>query len=391
MKVLVTDGLAKEGIEKLLQEGFDVVSKKLDHEELLKEISDYDALIVKSATKVSADVINAAKKLKIVGRAGVGTDNIDGDAATEEGIIVKSAPHGGSNSVAELTIGLMFALSRNISQAYASLKIDKKWEKKKYEGTELSGKTLGIIGCGRIGRRVAHIAKHGLDMNVIGFDVFPIKEYGIYFVSMEEILERSDYITLHAPKQKKAIIGEEELNKMKKTAYLINTSRGSNVDEEALYYALKEKKIAGAAFDIYTKEAKDGQHFENKLFELENFIGTSHLGASTKEGQSKTAVEMADVIINFLKEGDWTNAINIGKEIEMEKKPTYNLFVTHANVPGMFGKIADTFGKYKINLIGLPSRIIGDKAITIFKAQQEIDNKIINEIRSIEGIYRVTF
>ncbi len=311
MKILVTDSLSKSGIEDLKKAGHVVVEKKLSLKELIKEIPEYDCLIVRSSTRVTKEVIEAGKNLKIIGRAGVGYDNIDVKAASENGIIVKNAPHGSIESVAELTIALILALSRNIPQACETLKSGK-WEKKKYKGYELYGKTLGIIGCGRIGLKVAEMAKNGFNMNVIGFDPNK-KESIIPLVKMNELLKKSDYISLHVPKLKKPIIGSEELKKMKNTAHLINTSRGGNVDEKALYEALKNNWIAGAAFDVFENEGREGEKFENKLLELPNFIATSHLGASTFEAQERIAKEMAKVIIDFFKNGDLTNAVNINE------------------------------------------------------------------------------
>ena len=210
---------------------------------MLADIGGFDALIVRSATKVTREVIEAGAKgkLKIIGRAGVGYDNIDVSAASENGIVVKSAPYGSTNAVAELTVGLMLSISRKTPQAHQSLK-DGEWKKAKLKGNELSYKTLGILGCGRIGQKLAEIAHRGFDMEVIGFDIKPCFESGIKFMTKEEVLTKADYVSVHTPGGKETVIGEKELGMMKPTAYLINTSRGNNIDEEALYKVLKGRK-----------------------------------------------------------------------------------------------------------------------------------------------------
>jgi D-3-phosphoglycerate dehydrogenase / 2-oxoglutarate reductase len=256
VKVLLNDGLEKEGLKYFQNAGIEADTQKRDQNKLIADIAEFDALIVRSATKVTKEVIKAGTKgkLKIIGRAGVGYDSIDVAAASENGIVVKSAPYGSTNAVAELTIGLMLAVSRNTPQAHFSLK-QGVWKKAKLKGTELSYKTLGILGCGRIGQKLAEIAHRGFEMEVLGFDIKPCVDSGIKFVSKEEVLSKADYISLHTG-GKDVVIGEKELQLMKKTAYLINTSRGSNIDEEALYKALKEEKIAGAAIDVYADEPK---------------------------------------------------------------------------------------------------------------------------------------
>jgi len=393
MKILITDNLEKEGIEKFVQEGYEIKNETLSPEQIISEIVDYDALIVRSKTKVTKDIIEAGAKgkLKIIGRSGVGTDNIDLNSANENGILVKFAPSGATNSVSELTIGLMLSLARDIPNSNYELKKGN-WNKK--NGSELFNKTLGVIGCGRIGRKVSNIAKHGFEMNVSGYDPYPSKEVEeegiIQLISLETLLQSSDYITIHAPRENKKappIIGKEELAQMRFAAYLIDVSRGGNVDEDALYESLKNKQIAGAAKDVYVKEGKKGEKFENKLLELENFIGLPHLGASTKEGQAKTGKEMADVIIRYLKYGDSVNAVNIQRK-EQEEKSGYNLFVVHENKPGVFGFISGTFGSHNINIIKQKTEYLTDKkGITVYCVEKDISEKVINEIKTISGVY----
>jgi len=394
MVVLITDGMEDEGLLVLKEEGISYDLKKLKPDELLKEIGNYDALIVRSATKVTKDVLasGAEGRLKIVGRAGVGYDNVDVDSASAVGIVVAYAPHGNTNATAEMALALMLGIARNIPQSYYSLK-NSVWVKKTYQGAELEGKKLGIIGCGRIGRKLARKAKHGMDMDVLGYDLVTNDEAAIKFVPFDYLISNSDFISIHAGGGKKPIIGKEELEKMKNTAYLINTSRGKNVDEEAVYNALKEKRIAGAAFDVFQKEGKEGEEFLNKLFELPNFIGTSHLGASTDEAQAKTGKEMASVIVKYLKYGEFMNAVNIGDEIVAEeKKPLNFVYIMHENAPGMFAKITGTFGKYNINIEEMPSRHIdGNKVYTAVGISSVAEESLLAELKSTEGICRVTY
>lgn len=303
MKVLVSDPLAEEAIERLKKESDIEVDVKtgMDKEELKKTIKDYAAIIVRSATKVTREVIGNADNLKVIARAGVGLDNIDLDAAKEKGIKVVNTPGGTTISVAELTFGLMLASTRNITRADASLK-EKKWEKKKLGGFELYGKTLGIIGLGRIGREVAKRAK-GFGMKVVAYDPYVKKEeipdIDVELVSMDDILKNSDFITLHIPAipQTRHIISEAEIAKMKDGVVLINAARGGVVDEEAVYNGLTSKKIKCAAFDVFEVEPP----LESKLLELDNFIATPHLGASTVEGQIRAGVEAADKVVGILR------------------------------------------------------------------------------------------
>lgn len=303
MKVLVSDPLAEEAIERLKKESDIEVDVKtgMDKEELKKTIKDYAAIIVRSATKVTREVIGNADNLKVIARAGVGLDNIDLDAAKEKGIKVVNTPGGTTISVAELTFGLMLASTRNITRADASLK-EKKWEKKKLGGFELYGKTLGIIGLGRIGREVSKRAK-GFGMKVVAYDPYVKKEeipdIDVELVSMDDILKNSDFITLHIPAipQTRHIISEAEIAKMKDGVVLINAARGGVVDEEAVYNGLTSKKIKCAAFDVFEVEPP----LESKLLELDNFIATPHLGASTVEGQIRAGVEAADKVVGILR------------------------------------------------------------------------------------------
>jgi len=392
VKVLLNDGLEKESLKLFQEAGIDTDTKKRDLSALVSEIGQFDALIVRSATKVTREVLEAGAKgkLKIIGRAGVGYDNIDAAAASENGIVVKSAPYGSTNAVAELTIGLMLSISRNTPQAHQSLK-NSVWKKEKFKGTELSYKTLGILGCGRIGQRLAEIARRGFDMEVIGYDIKPCLESGIKFMSKEEVLSKADYISIHTG-GKDVVVEEKEFALMKKTAYLINTSRGSNVDEQALYKALKERKIAGAALDVYPDEPKaEGAEFKSKLKELDNVIFSSHLGASTTDAQRETSIEIARVISGYLLGGDFTNVVNAGESIELEEKPVYTLFIHHRDVPGVFANIDKVLADNDINIRANYSRQIGNSgyAISVYVLHKKVSPEIIKKLKAIANICNV--
>ena len=308
MKILITDEVAEEAIEKL-KEKHEVVFKELRGENLIKEIGEYDALMVRSATKVTADVIKAGKNLKVIGRAGIGVDNIDVEEASRHGIYVVNSPGGSTRSVAELSIALMFALARKITRADASMK-NGEWAKKKLKGIELQGKILGLIGSGRIAQEVAKIA-NCLGMHVLVYSPHctpeKAKAMNAELKSMEEIFSMADFISLHVPltNDTRHMINEALLRKMKPTSFLINVARGGVVDEEALYKLLKEGSIAGAAMDVYEQEP-----YKGKLSELDNIILTPHIGAATKEGQIRAGVICAEQILKVLdgKEPDyWVN------------------------------------------------------------------------------------
>ena len=392
MKVLLNDNLASEGIKVFEELGIAVDTRKRDLNALIADIGEFDALIVRSGTKVTREVLEAGArgKLKIVGRAGVGYDNIDVAAASENGIVVKCAPYGNTNAVAELAICLMLDISRNIPQAHHSLK-GGKWQKAEFKGTELSYKTLGILGCGKIGQRVGELARRGFDMEVIGYDICPCAESNLKYVSKKEVLSKADYVSIHTG-GKAVIVGEKELAMMKPTAYLINTSRGSNVDEQALYKALKEGRITGAAIDVYTEEPKvEDAEFKNKLRELDNVIFSSHLGASTIEAQRETSTEIARVVARYLFGGDFTSAVNAGETIEFEEKPVYTLFIHHRDVPGVFANIDKVLADNDINIRANYSRQIGSSgyAISVYVVHKKIDPAIIKSLKEIKNIVNV--
>jgi len=298
MKVLISDPIAPAGVEKLREAGLEVVEKHgLSPEELKAEIADYDAIIVRSATKVRREIIEAAEKLKAIGRAGVGLDNVDREAASERGIKVLNTPAATSISVAELALGMMIAAARHIGQGTVSLK-QGRWDKKKFKGIELYGKTLGIIGMGRIGTELAKRAK-AMGMNVIFHDaVVSDSEFGSYR-EMDELLAEADFISLHLPHTESThhLIGRDEFAKMKDGAILVNAARGGVVDEEALYEALTSGKLRAAAVDVFETEPAVG----HKLFTLENVVVTPHVGAQAAEGQERAGIQVAEKIIEALK------------------------------------------------------------------------------------------
>jgi D-3-phosphoglycerate dehydrogenase len=392
VKVLLNDGLEKEGLKIFYEAGIETDTKKRDLAALIAEVGNFDALVVRSATKVTREVLEAGAKgkLKIVGRAGVGYDNIDAAAASEFGIVVKIAPYGSTNAVAELTVGLMLGISRKTPQAHASLKSGV-WKKDSLKGTELAYKTLGLLGCGRIGQKVAQIAKRAFDMEVIGYDIKPCFESGIKFMSKEEVLAKADYISVHTG-GKDAVIGEKEFALMKPTAYVINTSRGSNIDQQALFKALKEGKIAGAATDVYKEEPKaEGAEFKDQLKELDNIVMSSHLGASTAEAQRETSTEIARVVSSYLLGGDFTNAVNAGESIEVEEKAVYTLFIHHRDVPGVFAAIDKVLADCDINIRANYSRQIGNSgyAISVYVIHKKVTADIINKLKAIPNVCNV--
>ncbi len=311
MKVLISDNLSEKGIDILKKAGLHVdVKTGLAPEKLKKEIVKYDALIIRSATKVTADIIHSAKKLKVIGRAGSGLDNVDKLAATKKGIVVMNTPGGNTITTAEHTVALLLSMARQIPQATHSMKKGM-WEKKKFMGVEIFNKTLGIIGIGNIGTHVARIAQ-GMGMHVITYDPYlreeKVKSLGVKVVGLQELIKKSDFITLHVPltSETKNIINAEKIAKMKKGVRIINASRGGVIDEEALYKALKAGRVASAAIDVFAKEPPEG----SPLLALNNIVCTPHLGAATKDAQENVAVAVADQIVDYLLNGKIRNAVN---------------------------------------------------------------------------------
>jgi len=337
-KVLVSDKLSKTAVQIFKDNGVEVdylPDLGKDKDKLLEVIGQYDGLAIRSASKITEKIIAAATNLKVIGRAGIGVDNVDIPAATKKGIIVMNTPFGNSITTAEHAIAMMFALARQLPEADASTRAGK-WEKNRFMGVEVTNKTLGIIGAGNIGSIVADRAV-GLHMKVIAYDPFLTPEraqnMGVEKVELDELLKRADFITLHTPliEATKNIINAEAIAKMKDGARLINCARGGLVDEAALYDALKSGKLAGAAFDVFVEEPATS----NPLFTLDNFYATPHLGASTTEAQENVALQVAEQISAYLMTGEITNALNF-PSISGEEAPRLTPFVKLAEALGSF-------------------------------------------------------
>jgi len=313
IKVLITDKLAQEGIDLLNStDGVEAVVKTgIGEDELAEIIGQYDGLIVRSDTKVTAKVLANPGKLKCIARAGVGVDNIDVPEATRKGILVMNTPGGNTLSAAEHTMALMLAMSRNVVPACDSLKAGE-WDRKKYMGNQLNNKVLGVIGLGRIGMAVAKMAK-GFDMKILGYDPFAAptdaEKLGVEISdSIERIFKEADYISVHAPRNEQTVnmIDAEQIKMMKPSVRLVNCARGGIINEDALYNALSEKRIAGAALDVYPTEPPENTRFR----EFENCLVTPHLGASTREAQIDVAVEAARNLVDAVEGGPVRNALN---------------------------------------------------------------------------------
>jgi D-3-phosphoglycerate dehydrogenase len=299
MKVLICDPTDPEALQTIEEAGIEVVNQPdITPEELMDVIPVYDCMVVRSRTKVREPLIDKAENLKAIVRAGVGLDNIDVEYAESKGIQVLNTPSASTRAVAELTIGYLFALARRIPQMTISMR-EGKWEKKKFLGFEVHGKTLGIIGTGRIGQAVAEKADC-LGMEVIGYDPYVNEAPHIDFVPLDELLESSDFITLHVPHNEEThhIIDEEALGKMKEGVRLVNCSRGGLIDEDALYKAIQDGKVGGAALDVYAQEPPEG----SPLFELVEVFGSPHVGAGTGEAKARVGEVAAQKVISALKE-----------------------------------------------------------------------------------------
>jgi D-3-phosphoglycerate dehydrogenase len=341
-KVLIADKLSPAAVDIFKARGVDAdVKTGLAKDELLKIIGDYDGLALRSATKADKDVIAAASRMKVIGRAGIGVDNVDIPAATAAGIVVMNTPFGNSITTAEHAIALMFALARQLPQADLSTQAGK-WEKNRFMGVELSAKTLGLIGCGNIGSIVADRA-NGLTMKVVAYDPFlsPERavELGVEKVELDELLARADVITLHTPLTDKTrnILSGEALAKTRKGVLVINCARGGLVDEQALRAGLDSGHIGGAAFDVFVEEPATA----NVLFGAANFIATPHLGASTLEAQENVALQVAEQMSDYLLTGAVTNALN-SPSVTADEAPKLTPYIALADKLGAFaGQMVD--------------------------------------------------
>ncbi|WP_149541257.1 phosphoglycerate dehydrogenase [Siccirubricoccus phaeus] len=339
-RVLISDKLSPAAIEIFQQRGIETVFRPgLAPAELRAIIGEFDGLAVRSATKVTRELLDAAPRLKVVGRAGIGVDNVDVTSATARGVVVMNTPYGNAITTAEHAIAMMFALARQIPEASASTKAGR-WEKNRFMGVELFGKTLGLIGCGNIGSIVADRAI-GLHMKVVAFDPFlsdsRALELGVEKLELNALLERADFVTLHAPltEQTRNILSRENLARLKKGARLINCARGGLVDEAALYDALKSGHLAGAALDVFEVEPA----VDSPLFTLENVVCTPHLGAATAEAQENVALQVADQMADYLLSGAVSNAINM-PSVTAEEAPRLKPYMELARLlGGMAGQL----------------------------------------------------
>jgi len=373
-KILVSDKLADDGINYLNeQSGIQVhIQVGMNEDELCEIIGDYDALLIRSDTKVTKRVLQAATNLKVVGRAGIGVDNVDIPAATEQGVIVMNTPDANATTTAELAIAHMFSLSRNLPEASASVRAGK-WERSQLVGAEINHKTFAILGFGTIGRLAAKRAC-GLGMRVIAYDPFVtpeiFEECGATSVDLDTLVKEADYLTLHCPmiEKTRGIIGADQLKMMKKTAMLINCARGGLVDEAALYYALKNGEIAKAALDVYEQEPPK----DSPLFELDNITFTPHLGASTREAQVAVSVEIAIQAVTYVKTGEAINALNLSTKISAEALKKSRPFMNLANV----------MGKMLVDLAGEPIKTV---EVSLFGEAAEAEVRPVS-VEALVGI-----
>ncbi len=360
-QILVTDKIASSGIDLLQQhEAVDVsVQTGLTPDALCDVLPSYTGLVVRSATKVTAELIDAATSLQIIGRAGIGVDNIDVEAATRRGIIVMNTPEGNMNTAAEHTISMLLALSRAIPQASAEVKAGV-WERHKFLGVEVVNKTLGVVGLGRIGGLVVRKAQ-GLGMQTVAYDPYISKEaaqkLGVKLMSLTDLLQRADYVTVHTPKtaETKALIGHDELKLVKPGVQMINCARGGIIDEEALYDVLVNGTVARAALDVFEQEPLGADH---PLLQLHNVICTPHLGAQTEEAQERVAVGVAEQMIDFFVHGQIKNAVNM-PNLDAESYRALQPYLALATKLGAFqvqlieGGITDVTVSYSGDVVGL--------------------------------------
>ncbi|MGH1418716.1 MAG: phosphoglycerate dehydrogenase [Hyphomicrobiaceae bacterium] len=337
-KVLISDALSETAVQIFRDNGLDVTFEPglgKDKEKLAQMIPDFDGLAIRSATKATDKLIASAKNLKVIGRAGIGVDNVDLKAATANGVIVMNTPFGNSITTAEHAIAMMMSIARRIPEANASTH-QGKWEKSRFLGAELFNKTLGVVGCGNIGAVVADRAQ-GLKMKVVAFDPFLTPEHaleiGVEKLELDELLARADFITLHTPltDKTKNIISADALAKCKKSVRIINCARGGLIDEAALAQAIESGQVAGAALDVFSEEPAK----ENVLFGMENVVVTPHLGASTNEAQENVAIQVAEQMSDYLLNGAITNAINF-PSISAEEAPRLTPWVSLAENLGSF-------------------------------------------------------
>lgn len=370
-RVLVTETIATPGLDLLRDAGHDVdIQQGLSPEQLKEAIAEADALIIRSATKVNADVLNAASRLKVVGRAGIGLDNVDVPTATTRGVMVVNAPESNILSAAEHTLALLLAQARNIPQSHAALKRGR-WERSKWEGVELQGKTLGVVGLGRVGSLVVPRAQ-AFGMRVIAFDPFVSEErargLNVELVDLDQLMHLADFICVHLPKtpETTGLIGAEQLAKARPNLRIINTARGGIVDEEALAQAVANGTIAGAALDVFTQEPMT----ESPLFEQDNIVVTPHLGASTAEAQDKAGITIAEQVVLALNNDFVPFAVNIPAG---EANETVRPYI---GVAEMLGRVIGSLSG------GIPT----DIEVVYHGALAEHDTRILN-LSLLKGLF----
>ncbi|MGD2081018.1 MAG: phosphoglycerate dehydrogenase [Nitrospirota bacterium] len=336
MKVLVSDNLSEKGVSILKKAGLHVdVKTGMSPEELKAVIGEYNGIVIRSATKLTADVLEAATNLKVIGRAGSGLDNVDKAAASKKGIVVMNTPGGNTITTAEHTVSLMLSLARLIPQATASMK-EGRWEKKKFTGVELFNKTLGVVGIGAIGSEVAKRAQ-GLEMNVIAYDPFlsdeKARDIGVEKVALEELFRRADFITFHTPltQETRNLVNKKTIKLMKDGVRIINCSRGGIVNEKDLFEALESGKVGGAALDVFEKEPPQ----DYALARHPRVVCTPHLGAATGEAQENVAVAVAEQVVDYLLQGTIRNAVNF-PSIPPDQMPTLSPYIQLAERLGSF-------------------------------------------------------
>ena len=369
MRILVREEIAPAGVE-LLRDRFEVDED--GKSDLAEIIGRYDAIVIRSATKLTADLIAKGTNLKVIGRAGVGVDNVDVDAATRQGIVVANAPESNVVSAAEHTVGLLVALARNIPQAHAAL-VDGRWERSKWGGVELAEKTLGILGFGRIGQQVARRAV-GLQMRVVAYDPFVsaerFRELGVESATFDGVLERADFLTLHLPlnDETRGAIDADAITRMKDGVRIVNAARGELVDEAALGEALRSGKVAGAALDVFPKEP-----YEGPLLGAPNIVVTPHLAASTDEAQDRAGVIVAEQVVAALDGGVVTNAVNIP-----------SVGAEDLEVLGPFVPLAAALGRLALELArGEPGKI----ALEYYGELAEHDTRLLT-LAALNGAFR---
>ncbi|NHJ23738.1 MAG: phosphoglycerate dehydrogenase [Candidatus Lokiarchaeota archaeon] len=386
MKILVLDDLHQAGIDVFMREGFQIDSKsKINTTELTELINNYDAIVVRGATKISSEILNLASRLKVIGRAGSGVDNINIIAATKKGVVVMNTPGGNTITTAEHALALMFSLARQVPQASASMK-DGKWEKSFFIGTELTNKILGIIGLGNIGKIVAERAI-GLKMVVLAYDPYISKEdaikFGVELVSLDEIYARCDFITYHTPltPETRGIINIQAINKMKKGVFLINCARGELINESDLLAALESNHVKGVALDVFSMEPPPR---DLPLLKHPNVILTPHLGASTIEAQEKVAILIAEQISDFLKYGTIRNSVNF-PPITSEMLPILRPYLTLCERLGSFrGQLLSSpLKELRIEYLGEVSKLMTEPlTISVLKGLLQHQTEDVNLVNA---------